>query len=738
MRRIKKSNVLVILAVLAIILILSTPVSAGFWGWFWGVGKKVIDFFCNLAIALLSLLFRGLEWMFSKEPCVYSPSGTCLSGGSPDKNIVEMVNLFLTILIPIYEAIILILALFLVLLSLSPQGRAKAKTMLQRLVLGMVLVVLCLPIYQILIDISGTLTTNVFDIMKTKVIHASTLADALNKELTSMPTGPKVALLLVIMQLCQLTIYAFIVLVFRYLMVVFFAVMFPFTLFLFTFDLTRDLGRSFFKSTLVWIFTPPLMALWLSIGMATIQGLNISVVSDPSGGVIVKYLIGISVLMVSMIMMIVSPLFESGLMAWIGAVVTAIGFVVPGWWGFALTFVGGLLQGRGAQALATAGLATHVRGKVTKATQRAKAQGQLRRGSGAAARRGSLAGTLAKSAFIPGYAPVRLGIGLGRLAGRIPLGRGRTLGGVVGGAARTVARPFVAAGRATAGFGRAFARGYRAGASQGLGAVAGKAWKGAGKLGATLGMARHPIRTLRSAFGRTVTADRATGTGPGRSAVGKKSRRLEDIRGVDKNLAGNMRKAGLSSVQDVAKATPEQLRALGISDSRARKISQSAKTMESGRAPTPVSEDRARVAAAVDRRAAAAPDSDLTKIDGVGRGGVDAQALKKNGYNTIDDVANANPKELAGRLGIPEEKAESIVGSAREKSPAYQQKQAAAERERGRELDIKRAMARAGTSKKEEDEEKKAEGDTLDKRLGITTEEGGEPEKPKKKKGDEK
>ncbi|RLC41580.1 MAG: hypothetical protein DRH44_07235, partial [Candidatus Coatesbacteria bacterium] len=186
---------------------------------------------------LLGILVNALKW-------------------NPDLSIIRpIVSEIIEVLLPLYVIAMLITGFTWLFLSLSPEGRAKAKAMLLQLLISMVLVSASLPIYQFLLDLSELLVNFVISLVGgIEMTGWASLFTAASIFLVAFffPLAIVILLLLVVF-----------LLVCRYILLLVMGILFPLAIFLYFFQLTRGVGTKLIRFTLVLIFTPVAQAIFL-------------------------------------------------------------------------------------------------------------------------------------------------------------------------------------------------------------------------------------------------------------------------------------------------------------------------------------------------------------------------------------------------------------------------------------------------------------------------------------------
>ncbi|HEX54802.1 MAG TPA: hypothetical protein ENF49_01590 [Candidatus Altiarchaeales archaeon] len=275
---------------------------------------------------LLGILVNALKW-------------------NPDLSIIRpIVSEIIEVLLPLYVIAMLITGFTWLFLSLSPEGRAKAKAMLLQLLISMVLVSASLPIYQFLLDLSELLVNFVISLVGgIEMTGWASLFTAASIFLVAFffPLAIVILLLLVVF-----------LLVCRYILLLVMGILFPLAIFLYFFQLTRGVGTKLIRFTLVLIFTPVAQAIFLIFSLVAC--------SNESG------VVGIALMFGGIVLMLFAPLILAGFMKWIGGLLFAYGFYkLPeyghkyGAWGeracATMVFTGALMAGEGAGAVPLAG-----------------------------------------------------------------------------------------------------------------------------------------------------------------------------------------------------------------------------------------------------------------------------------------------------------------------------------------------------------------------------------------------
>jgi hypothetical protein len=189
-------------------------------------------------------------------------------------------NLFISILQPFYAIAILTTGVYLLFLSGSPKGRAKAKGTLIKMVLGLGIITLTLPIIELLLESSHYLTSVIMTIPNMPAISSPISADMFMavKEFFAryflrMAFFNTASALPFLAAMILLPAGVLLVFSIRYYMVLLLAMFFPFTVFLYSFIATKKIGTSLLRQMLLWIYIQAidgmiLLAAWTAYSSA--------------------------------------------------------------------------------------------------------------------------------------------------------------------------------------------------------------------------------------------------------------------------------------------------------------------------------------------------------------------------------------------------------------------------------------------------------------------------------------
>jgi len=218
----------------------------------------------------------------------------------PLDNTIRAINTKLMVIISaFYSLMVVFYGVYLIFLSSSPRGRVAAKESIIRLIVGMVMVSLSPIIFQFILNFSNYLTYQIFyqaaiDLGKIK----GTLGNIAN-----------MSLVLFVFWYFSLVVsfLALLIAGVRYVATMIMAAIFPLTLFFYFTNLTRGLGNSLLKTTLLVIFSQLVQAVMFALALGSVSGEGkwIDLVIAVGG------LLGV----------LATPLIMMKLMHWIGGVI---------------------------------------------------------------------------------------------------------------------------------------------------------------------------------------------------------------------------------------------------------------------------------------------------------------------------------------------------------------------------------------------------------------------------------
>lgn len=332
------------------IFFLASFVSADINVWGWIVEKSrylfdyLIDFLAKALSGALKPFFDIIQDSLFSNPTIYP-----LREGPSLTTTGELMKDFMLVLVPIYVFSILVTGLYMIFMSTSPSGRAQAKMIFDKLLVSMILVSMSPAVYQLLLFTSYTITRSVVSVITGEITTSSSLGEAFYSAMASTPWQAKIAYIFVWCWVLYSIIWALLVIWFRYICVKVLAFVFPFTLFLYLFDWTKHMGTKLLKFTLVWIYAPVIMAVWLAIGVSVVQATSSQEGFISTAGTPIFFI-------ACMVMVGAAPLIMSGVMRWLGGIVSTVAMVIPGPYSIPLAGLGGIMQGKGVGAITSTGL----------------------------------------------------------------------------------------------------------------------------------------------------------------------------------------------------------------------------------------------------------------------------------------------------------------------------------------------------------------------------------------------
>lgn len=284
------------------------------------------------------------KWIFSGLGGFVSSTKEMILLNPDPSSVGPLTDSYIDLLQPIFVLSIVIIGFYLIFMSGSPGGRARAKSMFWKLLLTMILVSLSMEIFRILLDISEGLTAKVLAGVTDGSIDFNLLED-----LTFFFV--KLMILLPVFTFTMLSIGI------RYVLVLITAALFPLTIFLYMFELpligamSKEIGAKLWRWTIGVIFAQVIQGVMLAV-----TAISFGNISEVSGwGALGAVLMG----MAGYVMIGLAPLMAMGVLKWIGGVLQGAGMIIspinPAL-GFALTAAGGLMMGQGpASAFMAAG-----------------------------------------------------------------------------------------------------------------------------------------------------------------------------------------------------------------------------------------------------------------------------------------------------------------------------------------------------------------------------------------------
>lgn len=350
------------------------------------------------------VLINGLTY----NPVLFCVPGTeC--GTAPTANCCEvsrgagkLVSMWLQIMVPFYIIAMLLTAMFFLLKAGTPRGRARARSMFLKLLLGMVVIALAPVIYQTMLDSSLLLTKMFLYEYKpsfnffffTVDIDANpfgSINDVSNPSLhytditETLSNSPSLTFTCFLLPLTAfLLVLAGLFIWLRNILVFFYGVFFPIILFFYFFEITKPYGRKWLNQAMKWIYVPAFQALILILTIQISNSVELMTFSGSIGGqglhVISNTMAGMMVL-AGIAGFALAPLIVGHLMSWLGQSVIAVGLGAGRTW---MVGLGGILAGHGPNAL------PYAHGEFTRQRSFERYMGAVRGVGGAATARTAL------------------------------------------------------------------------------------------------------------------------------------------------------------------------------------------------------------------------------------------------------------------------------------------------------------------------------------------------------------
>jgi len=219
------------------------------------------------------ILFIGLFFMIEDDGMFYNNiRAGVMSNPSLSPGVVNVMGIFVSMLQPIYILAIVLTAIYLLFMRSSIEGRAKAKSLLFRLIISLVVVSLSLPILTASIAISESLTDTILSLVDIEIVR-EILHDGIYGSwclIKKLGVLQSELLITFYMILFSIGIWGpYMVIGLRHIMLVFFFMLFPISITLYSFSLSRELGRRMLELTIVLLLIQVFMAvtvLAISIG----------------------------------------------------------------------------------------------------------------------------------------------------------------------------------------------------------------------------------------------------------------------------------------------------------------------------------------------------------------------------------------------------------------------------------------------------------------------------------------
>lgn len=236
--------------------------------------------------------------------------------------VLGILNLFIRILQPFYLLAILITSVYLLFVSGSPLGRARAKSTLIKLIIGLGIITLTLPIIEMLLETSHYFTSMLLSIPSIEeisspidpemfmVVKEFFIKYFLRITLFETFVGIPFLTLLILLPVSVLMVLAI-----RYFMVILLTTFFPFTVLLYSFFATKRIGETLLNQTFLWIFIPVIDAVILLVTWIAYK--SIFSIPELTPGTLLD--ISTFIVFSGFLVLIFAPFIALGVMNWISS-----------------------------------------------------------------------------------------------------------------------------------------------------------------------------------------------------------------------------------------------------------------------------------------------------------------------------------------------------------------------------------------------------------------------------------
>jgi len=238
------------------------------------VGRYLDEFTEHLAGMLVrAILFVVIYFNIEDEDMFYNHvRESVMNNPSLSPGIENVVGIFISLLQPIYILAIVLAALYLLFMHSSIEGRAKAKSLLFKLIISLSVISLSLPILQASIAVSESLTDTILNLVDLDMIQEILHDGMYGSWCLMMKMGLLHSELVITFYMILYSIGMwgpYMVIGLRHIMLAFFFMLFPISVALYSFSLSRGLGRRMLELTIVFLFIQVFMAvtvLAISVG----------------------------------------------------------------------------------------------------------------------------------------------------------------------------------------------------------------------------------------------------------------------------------------------------------------------------------------------------------------------------------------------------------------------------------------------------------------------------------------
>ncbi len=185
------------------------------------------------------------------------------SSASYNPEIVDLMSVSIRLLLPAYLLTVVLTAFYMLFMSASPEGRFKAKALLQRLFISMIFLSLSPLIVQAMLDTSQYMSQAIIDQSDTAAAKEILQGGIWGAYWITSKIG-MTDLELAIGFWTSIYVMAwmpYLIVSLRYIMVVMYSILFPIGIVLYSFVVFRGLGRKILEQSMLWIFMQVFFAL---------------------------------------------------------------------------------------------------------------------------------------------------------------------------------------------------------------------------------------------------------------------------------------------------------------------------------------------------------------------------------------------------------------------------------------------------------------------------------------------
>jgi hypothetical protein len=277
---------------------------------------------------------------------VLIPLMTMAIAANPDiylfKNLIGDIVKLMSLL---YIIGIILSGLYIVLVSSSPVERARAKSILLRLIAGLILLSVSMQIYDVLMKTSAGVALKILSGAK---FSGESYFMVANGTVAGVMIGSFMSVFIIVFVVPVLLV-ALVTLGLRFIAAALFGILFPITITLYFIEVTRGIGSNLMKYTLMVLLTQPATAIVLYITVMSLNAMGEIAPSDPVPALVAMF-IGVS----GFLLVALTPLIMLDIMKWFGGAVAGAGMMLAydrPTAGGAMVALGGYAAGMGPEAL---------------------------------------------------------------------------------------------------------------------------------------------------------------------------------------------------------------------------------------------------------------------------------------------------------------------------------------------------------------------------------------------------